>query len=305
MKLYRIANWAARFENNRTRELKQLAWVPIPNSHDGDGYTSLVCREGGPELYGAWIVILQVASKCRTLLRDGAGGRGTLLRDSGKPHDADSLSRMTRFPVVTIEKALLALSAPDVAWLEVIEPEANETFPQDGAGMSQAHAVMSQATDEERKKGMERTEGKEGPAKWTEPRVLIGFLNEKTGRHFRETSENLTIIRARLDEAGVSIEGVKQMIERQCIRWKGTDQEEYLRPETLFRKSKFDSYYAAKDQPINPNSHGHKIAEHRIDRSVGTANAGTAHLYRDAARRSQEKAGLIPHVQRPGTGTGA
>jgi hypothetical protein len=48
----------------------------------------------------------------------------------------------------------------------------------------------------------------------------------------------------------VTLEGVRQMILRQCKRWKGTSQAEYLRPETLFGKSKFDSYYATRDLPI-------------------------------------------------------
>jgi hypothetical protein len=42
------------------------------------------------------------------------------------------------------------------------------------------------------------------------------------------------------------------MIDRQVARWKGDPKmEEYLRPGTLFNKEKFDSYYAAKDIPIN------------------------------------------------------
>ena len=40
------------------------------------------------------------------------------------------------------------------------------------------------------------------------------------------------------------------MIIRQVKMWKGTSMAKYLRPETLFNKTKFDSYYAAKDLPI-------------------------------------------------------
>lgn len=84
----------------------------------------------------------------------------------------------------------------------------------------------------------------------TQARIVIHFLNEQTGRHFRELNSNLTVIAARLREPQVDLEGVKEMIIRQCKRWKGTSQEEYLRPETLFGKTKFDSYYAAKDLPV-------------------------------------------------------
>ncbi len=82
-------------------------------------------------------------------------------------------------------------------------------------------------------------------------RAALHILNEASGRHFRETDANLTFISARLKEPEVTIEGVRQMIERQCRRWKETDQAEYLRPETLFNKTKFDGYYAARDLPIN------------------------------------------------------
>ena len=42
MTTYRIRDWQRHFENNRTRELKVMAWVPVPNKMDGDGYTELV-----------------------------------------------------------------------------------------------------------------------------------------------------------------------------------------------------------------------------------------------------------------------
>jgi uncharacterized phage protein (TIGR02220 family) len=89
-----------------------------------------------------------------------------------------------------------------------------------------------------------------------ESRVAIHWLNEKSGRKFRETESSLLVIAARMKEPGVDIDGVKKMIERQCLRWIGTTQEEYLRPETLFSKTKFDGYYAAKDLPVTEQKNG-------------------------------------------------
>ena len=37
--MLRVAGWDEHFENNRTRELKRLHWLPVPNKQDGDGYT--------------------------------------------------------------------------------------------------------------------------------------------------------------------------------------------------------------------------------------------------------------------------
>lgn len=80
---------------------------------------------------------------------------------------------------------------------------------------------------------------------------LLHYLNEKSGRNFRETDTNLGFICARLREDGVDAIGIKKMVDRQISLWKGDAvMSEYLRPETLFNKTKFDSYYAAKDLPL-------------------------------------------------------
>lgn len=121
-----------------------------------------------------------------------------------------------------------------------------------------------------------------------ESRVALHWLNEKSGRKFRESESSLSVIQARLNEPDVEIEGVKKMIDRQCDRWKGTPQEEYLRPETLFGKTKFDNYYAAKDLPIQ-NENNRAVSEKRIDRSIGTANEGIAHRYKDLGRLDESQ----------------
>lgn len=110
MKIYRIRNWNGLFENNRTRELKTLDWVPIPNKQDGDGYTLVLAHKNGPSIYGAWIAVVQIASRCEI--------RGTLMRDCEKPHDSVSLSRMSRFPERVVQEMLDLLSSREVNWLE-------------------------------------------------------------------------------------------------------------------------------------------------------------------------------------------
>lgn len=109
--MYRIVDWEKHFENNRTRELKTLAWVPFPNKHDGDGYTELLLHKDGAAHYGAWCALVQVASKCDP--------RGTLLRDGARPHTATSLSRMTHVPEAIMQSALNRLVSP-IGWIEVV-----------------------------------------------------------------------------------------------------------------------------------------------------------------------------------------
>jgi len=109
---YRIKNWNEYFENNRTREMKHMAWVPVPNKHDGEGYQRIMQQKDGILIYGCWHLILQVASKC---LRE----RGTLLRDDGTPLTAAAIALKTgwRHPR-NFERALEFLCTREVAWIE-------------------------------------------------------------------------------------------------------------------------------------------------------------------------------------------
>lgn len=108
-------------------------------------------------------------------------------------------------------------------------------------------------------------------------RSVLFYLREATGRLFHENDANLAIITARLRESDGSFDDFKLMVDRQCQRWKGTDQEEYLRPETLFGKRKFDGYYAARKLPIHANN-GTANGQ-RVDRNVGTCNEGNHTKY--------------------------
>lgn len=114
-----------------------------------------------------------------------------------------------------------------------------------------------------RQKNARRNGGaEEPPAQTAQPKTASGsyhkdarsalhILNESSGKGFREVDANLALISRRLEEPGVDLEGVRMMIRRQCGLWKSDEKmHEYLRPETLFAKSKFDSYYAAREMPV-------------------------------------------------------
>jgi len=71
---------------------------------------------------------------------------------------------------------------------------------------------------------------------------IIEWLNEKADRSFRITETNLGFITARL-KSGANKRQCRWIISNLCKRWKGTDQEKYLRPETIFNKTKFEGYF--------------------------------------------------------------
>lgn len=71
---------------------------------------------------------------------------------------------------------------------------------------------------------------------------LLEFLNRKSGHRYRPVKSTLDMIRARL-ASGASADQVRWVIAAKCREWRDDpDRAKYLRPETLFRASKFESY---------------------------------------------------------------
>lgn len=249
MKLYRIKDWAAHFENNRTKELKTLTWVPFSNKHDGDGYTALMTHKNGEGLFGAFVAIVQVASKCDP--------RGTLLRGPAMPHNAASLARMTRFSEKTIQQCLDVCSGAEIGWIicEITNENRNLACPRD-VPACKCGGVAEECLEGKGREG-KGTEGEEPapPPFYSEARIILHWLNEKSGSSFREVDTNLSVIAARLKSTDGDIEGVKQMVSRQCQLWKGDPKtEEWLRVSTLFGREKFETYYGARNKPVEGRS---------------------------------------------------
>ena len=87
----------------------------------------------------------------------------------------------------------------------------------------------------------------------TEAREYLEFLNAKAGKHFRPVPSNLRFIEARLAE-GVTLQDLKTLTVRKCREWLGTDQEKFLRPETLCNATKCHSYLGAIPPEASPCS---------------------------------------------------
>lgn len=107
--LYRVRNWDSLFENAQSRKCARLNWVSVPNKHDGAGYRRLISAENGPAMYGVWVLILQVASKCPM--------RGVLADEDG-PFDAEDLSHKTGCSAELFSTTLETLCKPRIHWLE-------------------------------------------------------------------------------------------------------------------------------------------------------------------------------------------
>lgn len=72
-------------------------------------------------------------------------------------------------------------------------------------------------------------------------RLILEFLNEKTGKQFQPVKANLEKIKARLKE-GATPDDLRAVVARKYREWKGTEMDKYLRPATLFNAEKFAQY---------------------------------------------------------------
>ena len=80
---------------------------------------------------------------------------------------------------------------------------------------------------------------------------IMKYLVHKTERKFNvQLSGHLKFIIARLKE-GYEFDDFKTVIDKKTLEWKGTKNEVYLRPKTLFNSENFDNYLTQKEAKQN------------------------------------------------------
>lgn len=71
---------------------------------------------------------------------------------------------------------------------------------------------------------------------------ILSFLNESTGKKYKDSKETVHLINARLGE-GYTLDDFKTVIRKKCNEWKNDPKmSSFLRPSTLFAPSHFDEY---------------------------------------------------------------
>ncbi len=70
---------------------------------------------------------------------------------------------------------------------------------------------------------------------------ILDWLNTKASRNFRHKAANLDPIRARLKD-GIEDWQLRAIVSRKVREWGGTEQAKYLRPATLFNRTKCEQY---------------------------------------------------------------
>lgn len=72
---------------------------------------------------------------------------------------------------------------------------------------------------------------------------VLQYMNDKAGKRFKPVNSNMRFIRARLAE-GATVEEMKAVVDLKVADWRGTEMDWYLRPETLFNATKYQTYAA-------------------------------------------------------------
>ena len=141
---YAIKDWDRIFENAASRKVERLGWVAIPNRHDSAGYGRLISLDNGPAIYGAWVVMVQVASKMPK--------RGILANESG-PLDEFDLEARTRIKAKLFRSAIDTLIDVKIGWIYV---HSGSVLP---VGYQSATSPSGRTGAEGEGRGVDRSEG--------------------------------------------------------------------------------------------------------------------------------------------------
>lgn len=90
---------------------------------------------------------------------------------------------------------------------------------------------------------------------------IIDYLNNKTGKRYKNVTGNQKYIKARWHE-GNRLDDFKHVIDVKAAEWLGTDWAKYLRPVTLFG-NKFDEYL---NQGVKPKSNQNNVDKQKAER---------------------------------------
>ncbi len=124
---YKIRHWGKVYEVSdakRTGNGKPLSWVALPTKHDGRGYRRLMRRDDGVEIFGAFVLMVEVAAKLPV--------RGILSDDDG-PLTLDDLADKTGARIESFGKAIQVLTSKEVGinWIEIVQH--TPTYPELGS----------------------------------------------------------------------------------------------------------------------------------------------------------------------------
>ena len=212
-------------------ELSNVKWIKLTTDmFDNPKIKYLRSLPDGDRLLLVWVAVLTMAGRCNANLSDTI------------PYSAEMIANEFDFDLNTVKLALKAFN--DLSMIAVV----NGAFAVPGWSEYQSADKLEQIRerDKERKR-IERAK-KKGDGNSEKIAEIVEYLNSVCGTNYRANSaQTQKNINGRLGE-GFTVDDFKIVIDAKAREWKGTDMEQYLRPDTLFRPTKFESYvnYAKK-----------------------------------------------------------
>ncbi len=145
--IMRVRDWSDRYENNRSREMKDTRWFPMPNDLSADSYVELLAHPDGPAHLGVWTGVLMLASRAKP--------RGSLVRADGRPYDPESLALVIRQPAPIVRAAIERLIQIGLLESGATKPRKTSTL------QSHPHAGKAQGGAESPQEGASEGKGRE------------------------------------------------------------------------------------------------------------------------------------------------
>lgn len=153
MKALRVAQWESVYETGESRKLKELRWVATPNSHDSIAYCELLAHGNGLAHFGAWNLILQLASRCPT--------RGLLVNGRGIAYTARAIAMVTHAPEKIVHEAVARLL--EIGWLEEVPLESRQSPGTPGDDPGEAGPPPGDTVPTETRQGQVQRERERDP----------------------------------------------------------------------------------------------------------------------------------------------
>lgn len=220
-----VNRWDDIYEDARTRQYKNLNWVPIPNAFDSERMQDLLELEDGVEIFGTFVLLLEIASKNKKRgIICTANVQAMYMRIDKKIHiGQDKIKRCIE--VLVNEPFKWLMYKPCTGDVQNMFPELNR-LDLTGIGNTPPPAPEGELVSQDQ----------------TPVSDIIDYLNEKAGTAYKATSKKTqNLIKARTNEKA-TFEDFKTVISHQCSEWLGdAKMQRYIRPETLFGP-KFESY---------------------------------------------------------------
>jgi len=215
--------------------LPNVKWIKLTTDmFDNPKIKYLRSFPDGDRLLLVWVAVLTMAGRCNA--------NGMLILSDTIPYSAEMIANEFDFDLNTVKLALKAFSDLNMIML------ADGVLAIPGWSEYQSADRLEELREKDReRKRIARAKKKEDG---TDDKVteIVAYLNEVCGTNYRANSaQTQKNINGRLGE-GFTVDDFKLVIDSKAREWKGTDMEQYLRPDTLFRPTKFESYvnYAKK-----------------------------------------------------------